>query len=67
MNAVRLNENEKARLKSLWQRAGKEDETFDRYDMNFVLAFLQERTDLIAQAFSKDSDDLAHLLPKRGQ
>lgn len=65
MNAVRLNEKEKARLKSIWQRTCKEDETFSRYDMNFVLGFLKERTDLIDQAFSKDSDELAHLLPKR--
>lgn len=67
MSVVRLNEQEKARLKSIWQRACKEDETCSRYDMNFVLGLLNEHTDLMDQAFAKDSDDLAHLLPKRGQ
>lgn len=65
MRTVRLTGEEKTRLKNIWQRSCKEGETFIRCDMNFVLWLLRERTDLIDQAFSKDSDDLAHLLPAR--
>lgn len=66
MSFRHLSGKENTRLKSIWRRACKEGEVFDRYDMNFVLRLIKERTDLIDQAFSKDSDDLAHLLPKRG-
>ena len=65
MSAIKLTAEEKARLKSIWQRSLKDGETFTRYDMNFVLLFLRERTDLIDQTFAKDSDVLIHLLPKR--
>lgn len=46
-----LTPEEKTRLKSIWQRTTKEGAWFDRYDMNFVLSFINEDSDLIEQAF----------------
>lgn len=64
MSAARLTGDERARLKGIWQRSC-DGFTFSHYEMNFVLGLLKERTDLVDQAFEKDSDYLAHLLPTR--
>lgn len=45
-----LTPEEKARLKGIWQKTCKEGVCFDRYDMNFVLRFINEDSDLIEQA-----------------
>lgn len=64
MSAARLTEEERARLNGIWQRSC-DSCTFSHYEMNFVLRLLKERTDFVDQAFEKDSDYLAHLLPTR--
>lgn len=45
-----LTPEEKTRLKGIWQKTCKDGAVFDRYDMNFVLRFINEDSDLIEQA-----------------
>ena len=45
-----LTPGEKVRLKSIWHKSLQENAVFDRYDMNFVLSFINEDSDLIEQA-----------------
>lgn len=50
MKKRKLTPEEKARLKSIWQRTCGKGDYFSRYDMNFVLSFIREDSDLIEQA-----------------
>lgn len=51
-----LTHGEKTRLKGIWQKTCKDGSVFDRYDMNFVLRFINEDSDLIEQVLGIEKE-----------